>query len=1138
VGLSSRELLLVLRARDEASRVVRSFAGEFAHVSAAAQRAAQAQISAGSALVSVGVGIGAIGVATLAWFKGSTDAAVEFNKQVAYTSTQLDNVKASQKQLGDTVKSVGRDIAVPIEQLHAGLYDIFSSMNVNLPQSQMLLRTFAKEAVAGQVELKEASRATIGILNAFHLKVEDVTRVQDVQFQLVRKGVGTYQEFARVMGRATPSAARAGQSVEVLAGMLAYLTRNGLSAAMASASAGRAFDAFANPKTVGRLEKMGIQVTDAQGNFRKFTDVIVDLQHAFKDMTAPERAAALQDLFKGSGGTIQARRFYDAVLKDKTSVDQFVGLVGDMENAHGAFEDAYTTMADTTASKSQLIANRWQLLRVEIGEALIPALSRLMDFISMGLKWWNSLDEGLRKQIVTWVAIAAVIAVAVGIMVVMAGGFLMLAGAAAMAGISVGALLGIFAAVIVGIVGIIAVVILLVKYWDQITAALGAAWMWLWNNILKPFVDWFADHVLFFLGDLWQRVSGDIINAVKSVGEWIHRVWTNIANWAKDIWPGIWKVIEPFIDWFISIWPFLEQAIVAVMRIVVDTFSAAWTIIVGIFKGVWTAVSGVIEGIITVLRGIIDFIVGILTLDFDKAFRGLIQIVVGFGQMIIGIFVGLWELVKGIVVGALEFIGSIIGNGLVIIGNIIRIALDGLFRLWNQFWNWFWGLLTIIWNNISGAASSFWEGLKSGFRTTVDVLGAIWNGILDVLATPVNFVIGIIYTKGIKWLWDHVADLVGLGHMPDIKQLDHGAHFAYGGPVYGPGGPRDDMINAWLSNGEYVMPADKTTKYRPLLDAMRAGRDVIPGFADGGVVGQVIDWVGHASQEAISALTNPIDYVTSKLGNHAKMIKDIATIPVTLIGKVGSKLWDAIKADQSSPNSVTSKLVNDALNHDTRDQAIHLMQRWSNQQKGKTYLWGAVGPEHYDCSGLVGNLWAMVMGKPMYRRYFTTDLNPASYGFVPGPGMFTMYLGPGHMAADLMGMNVEAYNGDGTPLAIGTAGTRRSYFTSVWNMFADGGFVDMKNNPVVRNASWLHNGWPEPAIFDTGGIWKHGTLGLNMSGRDELVLDPDKTRTLLGGGSIGGSGGSNQYFYITTQEIDPRKHAAELGWEITHGRVV
>lgn len=58
--------------------------------------------------------------------------------------------------------------------------------------------------------------------------------------------------------------------------------------------------------------------------------------------------------------------------------------------------------------------------------------------------------------------------------------------------------------------------------------------------------------------------------------------------------------------------------------------------------------------------------------------------------------------------------------------------------------------------------------------------------------------------------------------------------FAQGGPVSGAGTGTSDSIVARLSDGEYVMPADKTAQNRELLDAMREGR--MPKFKSGGVV--------------------------------------------------------------------------------------------------------------------------------------------------------------------------------------------------------------------------------------------------------------------------------------------------------------
>ena len=62
----------------------------------------------------------------------------------------------------------------------------------------------------------------------------------------------------------------------------------------------------------------------------------------------------------------------------------------------------------------------------------------------------------------------------------------------------------------------------------------------------------------------------------------------------------------------------------------------------------------------------------------------------------------------------------------------------------------------------------------------------------------------------------------------EVKKL------AGGGPVWGAGGPRSDSIPAMLSNGEYVLDAATTAAYRPMIEAMHAGR--LPRFAGGGQV--------------------------------------------------------------------------------------------------------------------------------------------------------------------------------------------------------------------------------------------------------------------------------------------------------------
>jgi TP901 family phage tail tape measure protein len=827
MALSSRELLLVLRARDEASRVLRGLSGEFATLDRAAVIAARNQISAGSALVSLGAGLAYAGIAGARALYGMTQDAVEFEKQIAKVATQTDKVAVSQQELGKIVLATADDIAVPIEQLSNGLYDIFSSMDVTVNQSIHLLRSFAMEAVAGQVDMQTASRATIGILNAFHLKVDDVDKVLDVQFQLVRKGVGTFEQFAGAIGKATPSASRAGQSIETLAGMLAYLTRNGLSADMAASSAARALDALANPKTIDRLNKMGIVTRDAKGEFRDMGGIMLDLQGKLASMTAPERAAALQELFKSSGGTIQARRFYDAVLKDRESVMQFLGLVGDMNNAQGAFSEAYATMADTAAAKSQLLKNRWQAMRIEVGQALLPVFEKLLNILSELLGAWGRLDEPTKNLIINAVGIGSALSIVLGIVTSLAGAFVMLSGAAGVMGLTLGALLGIFALVVVAIGAIIAIGYLIVKNWDAITQALGKAWDWLLNNVFKPVYDWIVKNFGERLKTLWNDVKDSVVSAVQTVGDWVKRIWDKIVQWTQGLWQDVMKIIQPLVDWLVRAWDSVKDALKNILDIILSVFEGTWTAIKGVLKGAWEAISGIIEGIIDVIMGIIDVIVGIFSGDWKRAWEGVKRIFQGIWEAIWGVLKGVWDAIVGIFEGAAHILGDIISKGWNIITDAAKVVWDailtGLKFIWDAIVQLFWEL-----------PKKIGEAIVKGFMALLDWIGSIIDGVI------VFFTTGSL--KGIQAAKD-AGYKIALG-------LGQGVQDAYG-YVSGVAADIVDAIHSVFSNEPTRAERDGQAITNALADGLSAAQQQV-GYTAGRIIDAIKGVFGPAAQDAIA----------------------------------------------------------------------------------------------------------------------------------------------------------------------------------------------------------------------------------------------------------------------------------------------
>jgi hypothetical protein len=197
-------------------------------------------------------------------------------------------------------------------------------------------------------------------------------------------------------------------------------------------------------------------------------------------------------------------------------------------------------------------------------------------------------------------------------------------------------------------------------------------------------------------------------------------------------------------------------------------------------------------------------------------------------------------------------------------------------------------------------------------------------------------------------------------------------------------------------------------------------------------------------------------------------------------------------------------------------------------------------------SGLVGNLWALATGHSLYHRYMSTaDMGPGRHGMVAGPGKkMTIYLGPGHTAANVGGLHVEAYGGNGVPLAIGRIGERLSYYTQKLHLpgFAAGGPVDASGvqDPKDRLLSFLQRGWPEPppgasfadvlkaqmagSTFDGGGMLPPGlSTVLNATGSPEPVLTGQQWKDIseLARNAASGKGGNTYNYEFRDTTLTP-----------------
>jgi cell wall-associated NlpC family hydrolase len=163
------------------------------------------------------------------------------------------------------------------------------------------------------------------------------------------------------------------------------------------------------------------------------------------------------------------------------------------------------------------------------------------------------------------------------------------------------------------------------------------------------------------------------------------------------------------------------------------------------------------------------------------------------------------------------------------------------------------------------------------------------------------------------------------------------------------------------------------------------------GFAEGGPVDG-----GQIGTDSVPALLTPGEFV----------------IPRPMVRQIGMSNLEAARQSVLSGGSAEGVVPGFEAGG-----AVTKALAFAASQVGKPYLWGGVGPDGFDCSGLISAVANVALGLSPYQRRFTTDSfapNQGAGGFVPGRGSaFVIGVSDAHMAGTLAGHNVESTTKNG-----------------------------------------------------------------------------------------------------------------------------
>jgi TP901 family phage tail tape measure protein len=299
--------------------------------------------------------------------RGTFDAFKDYEKAVVEVSTLSDDISID--QITKITKDAAADFGgLPTDQVKA-FYSIVSAGASTAAEAQAQLTAANKLAIGGVASQEEAVLAISKSVANFGVTSE---KASDIMFAAVQRGQTTVSEMASALPQVANSASRAGLSMEETAAAVSFLSLKMKSSATASTGLNQALVNISKPSKMAREEatKLGIDFSAAG------IKAAGGLEAWVMQIAAAEEysATTLGKLFESS----EAQAAIGGLVQD---LEGFHSVLGDATNSGGKAEAAYAKMANTAAQKTKQLEAQWELLKIQAGEQLVPALLDLSETV-------------------------------------------------------------------------------------------------------------------------------------------------------------------------------------------------------------------------------------------------------------------------------------------------------------------------------------------------------------------------------------------------------------------------------------------------------------------------------------------------------------------------------------------------------------------------------------------------------------------------------------------------------------------------------------------------------------------------------------------------------------------------------------
>lgn len=344
--------------------------------------------------VGVTLPITAAGVAAVHFASDFETAMTQSVALAGVGADQIDGLKASVLELA------GKTAKAPQELADA--FYFVASAGFSGAEALDVLEASAKASAAGLGDTGVIADAVTSAINAYGKENLTAAQATDVLVKSVQVGKLEADELAPVLGRLVPITSAMGVEFDEAAALLAVFSKTGVDAAEGVTALRGILSQLASPTQQARelLGNMGLTIDDLRKTLKDkgVLALIEELRSKFGGNV--EQLSILFPEIRGLIGLL------NALGQDAGGVAK---VFDEVKNSAGATDAAFATMSETTGFKTKQAMADLQSALIQVGDALLPVVAGLADFISTIAQGFVGLPKPVQEIVV---ALGAMLALA------------------------------------------------------------------------------------------------------------------------------------------------------------------------------------------------------------------------------------------------------------------------------------------------------------------------------------------------------------------------------------------------------------------------------------------------------------------------------------------------------------------------------------------------------------------------------------------------------------------------------------------------------------------------------------------------------------------------------------------------------